>query len=407
MSAATETCVSATAGVRSRYIDCLRALALVRVIAYHLLSWAWLPLLFPSMGVMFALAGGLVASSLGRRDQWSVLRSRVRRLLPSLWVMGLLLVPVMVWRGWTYDPVGFVGQPLDWRGLLFWVVPFATPVGSDWGADLVLPLWYLRTYLWLLLLSPALLWLFRRWPVWTLSGPLVVMLAFTSGAVVDNGSRSDELVLSLGTFGACWLLGFAHHDGVLRRLPLRLVVPASTCLLLAGLGWALTHQRLDTGWNVNEIPIANGLYSLGAVLLLLRIQPTFAWVARVPWLDKLVSVMNARALTIYLWGNVAIASATTLEQRYVVGRWYDSADESLARGAQWVITWTVLAFIVLLLGWVEDVAARRKVRISPWPRRARSQPVDPSAPPPQGDRLGSCIAAAGGPSRPALTAPSR
>jgi hypothetical protein len=374
------------------------------------LSWAWLPLLFPSMGVMFALAGGLVASSLDRRHHWSVLRSRVRRLLPSLWAMGLLLVPVMVWRGWTYDPVTFVGQPLDWRGLLFWVVPFATPVSSDWGADFVLPLWYIRTYLWLLLLSPALLWLFRRWPAWTLSAPLVVMLAFTSGAVVDNGSRSDELVLSLGTFGACWLLGFAHHDGILRRLSLRLVLPTSAGLLLAGLGWALTHQRLHTGWNVNEIPIANGLYSLGAVLLLLRIQPSFGWVARMPSLDKLVSVMNARALTIYLWGNVAIAASITLEQRYVVGRWYDWADESLARGAQWVITWTVLAGIVLLLGWVEDVAARREVRINPWPRRARSRRQIRVHSRPRASRSDSRLAAADAPSRPALTAltaPSR
>src|SRR5689334_2499219 len=37
-------------GVRDRYLDLLRALALVRVVIYHNFGWTWLPLLFPSMG---------------------------------------------------------------------------------------------------------------------------------------------------------------------------------------------------------------------------------------------------------------------------------------------------------------------------------------------------------------------
>ena len=36
--------------------------------------------------------------------------------------------------------------------------------------------------------------------------------------------RSGDVLLSLGTFGACWMLGFAHHDGSLRRIPARTVV---------------------------------------------------------------------------------------------------------------------------------------------------------------------------------------
>ncbi len=82
---------------RDRYIDTLRALALVRVVTYHLLAWSWLPLLFPSMGVMFALAGGLVAASLARADQWTMLHRRIRRLLPPLWAFGVILIPVMLW----------------------------------------------------------------------------------------------------------------------------------------------------------------------------------------------------------------------------------------------------------------------------------------------------------------------
>lgn len=51
---------------RDRYFDLLRGLAIFRVVLYHLAGWSWLPLVFPSMGVMFALAGNLMARSLKR-----------------------------------------------------------------------------------------------------------------------------------------------------------------------------------------------------------------------------------------------------------------------------------------------------------------------------------------------------
>ncbi len=364
----------ATSRGRSRYIDCLRALALIRVIMYHLLGWAWLPLLFPSMGIMFALAGSLVAASLDRGSPWKVLLSRTRRLLPSLWLMGLVLVPVMIWKGWDYDAVTFAGQPLEYHTLLFWVFPIYTPPGSAWGANLVLPLWYISTYLWLLLISPALLWLFRRWPAWTIGLPLSVLVAFSTGLVVSNGSRTDEVTISICTFSTCWLMGFAHHDNRIRPVAKRLLVPLAGALLISGVLWGYTHQRVDTGWNVGEIPLANALYCLGAVLILLRFQPSFSCVARSQVLDRLVTVFNSRALTIYLWGNAAIAAAIVLEHRYVVGHYYQWGDVVLSRGVQLIITCLLLAGFVVTFGWVEDVAARRPIQFNPWPRASGTRP---------------------------------
>lgn len=356
-------------GGRDRYIDSLRALALVRVVTYHLLGWAWLPFVFPSMGVMFALAGGLVAASLTRADHWSVLRKRIRRLLPPLWALGAVLVPVMLWKGWTYDAASYSGTPLSWQALAFWVVPVYTPGGSEWGANMVLPLWYVRTYLWFLLLSPVLLWLWRRWPARTLAAPGLVLLAFTSGLVVANGSRTDEVTVSLATFGTCWLLGFAHHDGSLRRVPARLVVPAAVVLLALGTAWAVTHPAPGLGVSIDNIPMANGLYSLGYVLLLLRFYPSFDWMARRRVLDRAVSAINARAMTVYLWGNVAGAAAIALEHRYGAGGWYPYGHEGLSRTVQYVLAWTLIGAAVLALGWVEDVAGRRPPRLLPWPAR--------------------------------------
>jgi peptidoglycan/LPS O-acetylase OafA/YrhL len=66
----------------------LRALALFRVVLYHSFSfWGWLTFAFPSMGVMFVLAGALMARSL-ERPAGGVLRSRLRRLLPRCGCTG-------------------------------------------------------------------------------------------------------------------------------------------------------------------------------------------------------------------------------------------------------------------------------------------------------------------------------
>ena len=118
--------VGGTGRTRNGYFDTLRAVALVRVVIYHAFGWAWLPVLFPSMGIMFALAGTLMAASLDRAggDYWPVLRKRMRRLLPPLWVMGVVLVPVMLWHGWTVTDGE--GAGLDWRTIGFWVLPINT-----------------------------------------------------------------------------------------------------------------------------------------------------------------------------------------------------------------------------------------------------------------------------------------
>jgi hypothetical protein len=266
---------------------------------------------------------------------------------------------------------------------LFWVLPVYTPGGSEWGANMVLPLWYVRTYLWFLLLSPALLWLWRRWPLRTLAAPLVILVAYSFGLVVPNGSRTDEVALALSTFGACWILGFAHHDGSLRRLPVSRVVPLALTLLAAGAAWAATHPLPDLGRNIDNVPLANGMYCLGFVLLLLRFYPDFSWLARRRVLDTLVSALNARAMTVYLWGNVAGAGAIALEHRYGAGNWYAYGQEGLSRTVQYVLVWSLLFAVVLALGWIEDVAARRPARLLPWrtPRRRAAAPAEPATTP--------------------------
>src|SRR3954470_2690597 len=114
---------------RDRYIDSLRAVALVRVVVYHLFGWAWLPLVFPSMPIMFALAGSLVASSLDRSplNPWSVLRKRTRRLLPPLWALGAVTIPLMLTHRWTFNADLGIGAPLEWKTMFLWILPISDP----------------------------------------------------------------------------------------------------------------------------------------------------------------------------------------------------------------------------------------------------------------------------------------
>ena len=363
---------------RDRYIDTLRALALIRVVTYHQFGWHWLPVAYPSMGILFALGGSLMAVSLTRAqgNYWAVLARRIRRLLPPLWCYALVIIPIMIMHGWTATEAGG-GDPLrHWRLMLFWLLPVGTPPGSDWGYDFVLPLWYIRTYLWLLLLSPALLFLFRRWPKRVLAVPLAIVTASAFGVIDLSQGRAGVALLDVATFGGCWMLGFARQDGRIQRIRKAVIIPIGVALMAAGTAWAVTHET-DTGWDIDNIPLASTLYCLGAVFLLLRLYPSFAWMARFPLLDKTVTMISSRAVTIYLWHNLAIFLAVPLLDATPlasVDGWQRSAAEY---GTAWVLT-IVATF---LFGWVEDIAARRPPRINPWPR---TEPVTDSIPRPAG-----------------------
>src|SRR4051794_25920332 len=138
--------------MRNRYIDTLRAAAILRVIVYHAFGWAWLTVALPAMGVMFALAGSLMAASLGANGARRAVTSRIRRLVPALWALGAAAVPLMLLHGW---------RPHRYQ-LLFWVLPVDDPPGSPWGQPFWQVLWYLRAYLWFVLVSPLLYLCYRQ-----------------------------------------------------------------------------------------------------------------------------------------------------------------------------------------------------------------------------------------------------
>lgn len=377
---------------RDRYLDLLRALALFRVVLYHLFGWAWLTVLFPSMGVMFALAGSLMARSLDR-PALSVIKGRLRRLLPPLWAFGAVLLPLMLLGGWNPLKDPDLGGALGPARLLDYVVPLGAPpypahLGSDsglleaaWPDDAAGPLWYLRAYLWFVVASPLLLRAFRRAPWPTLLTPLALTAVLATGLLRIPG-ETGEAVTDFAVYGGCWILGLAHHEGFLTRVPRYLAVSAAALLMALGLWWAAGHQGPD-GWDLNDIPLAQAAWSFGAVVILLQYAPAWReFPARLRRWRKLITLANNRAVTVYLWHNLLITiTVPLLDQAYELPFLRSEGASSLLDRTYglWmsVLVWPLIAAVVLAFGWIEDLAARRRPRL--WPtgteHRRRAEPA--------------------------------
>lgn len=252
--------------------------------------------------------------------------------------------------------------------IVFWVVPLGDPPGNAWGEQAWEILWYLRTYLWFVLLSPPLLKLFRL-------APLPVLLLSLSPIVVFHflweppDGRLGSALTDLATFLFCWMLGFAHRDGVLARLKPFAVMGLSLAALGFGAWYAFTHQEETGSYDLDDLPLAQAFFSAGFVTLLLyakaHFKVDFAGLARFPRLDRIVTVFNSRAVTIYLWHEIALILAVPLIDEF----WNVPAFEKyLPLESQWFmfgVGWLLIGGFVLCCGWVEDVAARKKPKLLP------------------------------------------
>jgi cellulose synthase/poly-beta-1,6-N-acetylglucosamine synthase-like glycosyltransferase/peptidoglycan/xylan/chitin deacetylase (PgdA/CDA1 family)/peptidoglycan/LPS O-acetylase OafA/YrhL len=345
------------AGKRERWLDTLRAAALIRVIIYHGTTASWLSLVFPSMGVMFALGGSLMVASLRHTPAIDVIGHRLRRLLPPLWLMGAVLVPLMLWQGWANDTGD---TALSWPDLVFWVFPVLDPPGSAAATDATVVLWYIRAYMWFVLLTPLMLAAYRRWPMRAMLAPLVVVAVDqVLGWGLESADNFGPVLIDFCTFATCWMLGFAHREGKLRAIKPIVLLALTTVAFAVGGGWTYLHPSPDTGYDLGEIPLGQALISAGAVLILLRFNPTLGWFDRIPGLSRLLAVINARAITIYLTHNIAITMADPIDTEIRVN--------STSGYVGTVAALVVLA--VLAFGWVEDVAARRPVKLIPGGKR--------------------------------------
>ncbi len=333
-----------TPATRDRYVDFLRAASILIVVFGHwfigviwwehgivrttsaigVTPWLWLATWFLQVMPVFFLVGGfsnLVAyDSYKRRGEstWAFVRSRLVRLLkPSLAFVGVwTAIQVFLHLADVGRGTGFTlwGDTRFLRGML---PPGATvPFG---------PLWFLGVYLIVVAISPATIWLHRRFGVRI---PAAMILGTIVADVVAFGSGHP----GVRWFNVAFVLLLPHQighfwaDGRLTAQPRRTFVALSaaglgTLLLLTnplvfklfgdarfqwfpGIG---NYPKSLLGTDVERISnaypptvpfMAMAIWSIGAVMLL---RPYLSrWLERsAPW--KVVIGVNGVIMTLFLW----------------------------------------------------------------------------------------------------------
>jgi hypothetical protein len=339
-------------GAIDPYVRLLAGVSLVFVVSGTVLDLAWLPLLFP-VGVLFAVGGAVAASASARAASGrAFLRRALTTLLLPFWSFAAVMVAIMLTLGWQADP-SEGAEPFSWSTTWLWVLPFSDPPASEQGSPWVLTALFVPTFLWLTLATPALLWLFRRWPVRLLAVPVLTVLMLTTGIATLTG-RAREVLLEVCVYGCCWLVGFARHEGRLFRVPPPLALGTGLAMLGSGLACAVWRQDVYEASTIDEIPLAALPCSLGAVVLLLR----------VPWRgDRLrpgrrgamLSAVSARTMTVFLWTPAAAAAAIPALALSPLAQYH--TDDASGVLLQYATTWLLILVVVLLVGWVEDVGA--------------------------------------------------
>jgi fucose 4-O-acetylase-like acetyltransferase len=345
MAASIDELVARTPDTRDRYVDFLRAFSILVVVAGHwfigmiywhdgvigttsaigVTSWAWLVTWVLQVMPIFFFVGGfsnlVTYDSFQRKGQSTVtwLRTRLARLLrPSLVFLAVWTVIQIVLH------LADVGEPTKWflRGMR---PPGATvPFG---------PLWFLAVYMAVILVSPAMIWLHRRFG---LAVPLVMVVgAITADAIGFIGGSSEARWANVAFV---WLLphqlGFLYADGRLAALSRRAfaVVAAAGLIALvllttpwvfgdAGLRWfpAIGHypksllgtdvERISNAYPPTICLMAMTFWSVGAVMLLR--EPLSRWLRRAgAW--KAVVVANSVIMTLFLWHMTAYLLAILL-----------------------------------------------------------------------------------------------
>jgi CubicO group peptidase (beta-lactamase class C family) len=226
------------------------------------------------------------------------------------------------------------------------------------------PLWYLRTLLWVLLLAPLLLRLLRR-------GPLAATVVGAAGvaAVVtlewlERGLGWTWSVAphSVWQVGDVVLYGLFFAFGMWVRTADRQLAPRAWAIASAGLAAlavAVWRVAPPPGGVVNDSHVVHLVVGATLLCLVLAAARPIGRVAEVRWVRPVVELLGQRSLTIYLWHTTAVAVAL-----WALARLGVRADGSGALAYALLIVLGTAA-LVLATGWLEDWAARRRVRAVP------------------------------------------
>ncbi len=349
---------------RDPALDLLRGLALVRIVTWHLFAQTWLTWI-AAVPVMFFIAGTLIDPS--RSGYIAFVTKRARRLLVPFWVyggaVGIFTTVVAV--------ASSTEHPLTLSSLWTWIVPIVDPTSATWTSGwLSSHLWYLRAYLWIILLSPLLVRAARHLihTISTVAVSVVVLELAASTHVLVIGHGIVRILLGDALVYGC----FAAIGIWYRENGPRFSIRTHSILAVALIGSASTFAAvagLPLG-GVNASYPAVFLLGLGTLCALAAIEGPARQLGSTPSIANATRRVSSRALTIYLWHPACIVVASA-----VIG--FGGVFGSLALAG---MTLALVTGAVLLVGWVEDIAGgpRREVgclsgagRVSPRTGRVR------------------------------------
>ena len=339
---------------REVFLDAVRVIALLRVVLWHALGIAALTYFVAAVPTMFFVTGSLLAKSL-RRGARIVIVDRARRILVPLWVFAFGAYVAMAF---AHMLDGTAKTAVPWRDIPFWLFPLTDPHGSAWESGYMSsPLWYLRALLWLILLSPLLLWLVRRTRGVGIALPLAAVfgLEWLAQSGRFNGTWAWRIG-DLALYATFVMLGFMHREGWLDRLTRRHWFSIGVAAAAAATWWCLNEPV--PGNVVNDSHPAHLLVGLGWLSAFFVARPWIERAARLAPVRAFIGGVSQRTITIYLWHSTAVIVSFELLRR---------ADLSFPPGG-WVaalLLWTagITTIFVLAFGWVEDLANRRGPRV--------------------------------------------
>ena len=260
-------------------LDGLRAIAILRVITWHASGWSWTTWIISSVPAMFVVTGALLARSLQKASALDTLRKRFKRLILPLWFYSLT--------------VYLLSLHFHVRTSAVWTFffPFGQPtslIASQWFTS---AMWYLRAYVWVLVLSPFIYALTRKFKSII---PIVGMIAVVALGVwnIDTagfGWAAGDIVLysTCAAAGMAWLV-----DG--RPSPRSLHITA-IAFLAGAVTWLLYRQPMDGVVNNDHVLhlFVGGFWTA----LLLHFPKTLSSFAT----TAVSRFLNRYPLSIYLW----------------------------------------------------------------------------------------------------------
>lgn len=292
---------------RDLVVDLARSACIVLVVVAHILM----------IGVGFGADGEIVASRPLEAQPWFDAATWIGQIMPLFFALGGFTA-YTAWRslrrrgGDTTDFVRGRVLRLARPALpLFTFFAVALAVATAIGVDPVLldlvatgvgsPLWFLSAFLLAQAFAPAMVRLH-------VAAPRATLAVLFSCAVLVDATRfvTGEVEIGLANLVFVWFfvqqLGFWYADGWFRaRRPWQLVA-------LAVMAYSLIVGIVAAGWlspdmlrNLNPPTVPLALLGIAQVALLTLMHRPLAALMRRRGLQRVVFLIGARAMTIYLW----------------------------------------------------------------------------------------------------------